>query len=32
MVRGLVVALACGGLTALIVTLLFEQLFFVRLP
>jgi len=31
-VRGLVVALACGVLTALIVTLVFEQLFFVRLP
>ena len=31
-VRGLVVALACGVLTALIVTLLFEQLFYVRLP
>jgi putative tricarboxylic transport membrane protein len=31
-VRGLAFALACGGLTALIVTLLFEQLFYVRLP
>ena len=31
-VRGFVVALACGVLTALIVTLLFEQLFYVRLP
>jgi putative tricarboxylic transport membrane protein len=30
--RGLVVALACGALTALLVTLLFEQLFYVRLP
>ena len=30
--RGFAVALACGGLTALIVTLLFEQLFYVRLP
>jgi hypothetical protein len=30
--RGFVVALACGVLTALIVTLLFEQLFYVRLP
>ena len=30
--RGLVVALACGVLTAVIVTLLFEQLFYVRLP
>ena len=27
-----VVALACGALTSLIVTLLFEQLFYVRLP
>ena len=32
MVRGFVVALACGVLTAAIVTLLFEQLFYVRLP
>ena len=31
-VRGLVVALACGVITALVVTLLFEQLFYVRLP
>ena len=31
-VRGFAVALACGALTALIVTLLFEQLFYVRLP
>ena len=31
-VRGLVVALACGVLTALVVTLVFEQLFYVRLP
>ena len=31
-IRGLVVALACGVFTALIVTLLFEQLFYVRLP
>ena len=30
--RGIVVALACGVLTALIVTLVFEQLFYVRLP
>ena len=30
--RGFVVALACGVLTALIVTLVFEQLFYVRLP
>jgi hypothetical protein len=30
--RGLGVALACGVLTALVVTLLFEQLFYVRLP
>ena len=30
--RGVVVALACGGLTALLVTLVFEQLFYVRLP
>jgi hypothetical protein len=30
--RGVIVALACGGLTALLVTLLFEQLFYVRLP
>jgi len=31
-VRGLVVALACGALTALAVTYVFEELFFVRLP
>jgi len=31
-VRGFVVALACGVLTAAIVTLVFEQLFYVRLP
>ena len=31
-VRGFVVALTCGVLTALFVTLLFEQLFYVRLP
>ena len=31
-VRGFVVALACGVLTAAIVTLMFEQLFYVRLP
>ena len=30
--RGVTVALACGGLTALLVTLVFEQLFYVRLP
>ncbi len=30
--RGFAVALACGVLTALVVTLLFEQLFYVRLP
>jgi hypothetical protein len=30
--RGFAVALACGVLTSLIVTLLFEQLFYVRLP
>ncbi len=30
--RGAIVALACGGLTALVVTLVFEQLFYVRLP
>ena len=30
--RGILVALACGVLTALTVTLLFEQLFYVRLP
>jgi len=30
--RGFAVALACGVLTAVIVTLLFEQLFYVRLP
>ena len=27
-----IVALSCGGLTALLVTLVFEQLFYVRLP
>lgn len=32
LVRGLVVALVCGVLTALLVTLVFEQLFYVRLP
>jgi hypothetical protein len=32
LVRGAVVALACGVLTALFVTLLFEQVFYVRLP
>jgi hypothetical protein len=30
--RGFAVALACGALTSLIVTFLFEQLFYVRLP
>jgi hypothetical protein len=30
--RGFAVALACGAFTSLIVTLLFEQLFYVRLP
>jgi hypothetical protein len=30
--HGLAVALACGVLTSLVVTLLFEQLFYVRLP
>jgi hypothetical protein len=30
--RGLVVALACGALTAIAVTYAFEQLFYVRLP
>jgi putative tricarboxylic transport membrane protein len=30
--RGVLVALACGTLTSLIVTLLFEQVFYVRLP
>jgi hypothetical protein len=30
--RGFVVALACGVITAVVVTLLFEQLFYVRLP
>jgi hypothetical protein len=30
--RGFAVALACGVLTAVLVTLLFEQLFYVRLP
>jgi hypothetical protein len=32
LVRGFVVALTCGVLTAVLVTLLFEQLFYVRLP
>ncbi len=31
-IRGVVVALACGVLTALAVTYVFEQLFYVRLP
>jgi hypothetical protein len=31
-VRGLIVALACGVLTAAIVTFVFERLFYVRLP
>jgi putative tricarboxylic transport membrane protein len=31
-VRGVIVALSCGCLTALLVTLVFEQLFYVRLP
>jgi hypothetical protein len=31
-IRGAVVALACGVLTAVVVTLVFEQLFYVRLP
>jgi len=31
-VRGFVVALSCGVLTAAIITLVFEQLFYVRLP
>ncbi len=31
-VRGAVVALACGVLTALVVTLVFEKIFYVRLP
>jgi hypothetical protein len=30
--RGVVVALACGVITSFIVTLVFEQLFYVRLP
>ncbi len=30
--RGAVVALACGVLTALVVTVTFEQVFYVRLP
>jgi hypothetical protein len=30
--RGAIVALACGALTALAVTAVFEQIFFVRLP
>ena len=32
LVRGFVVALACGVVTVVIVTLVFEQLFYVRLP
>jgi hypothetical protein len=32
MARGVVVALACGVLTSAIVTIVFEQLFYVRLP
>ncbi len=32
LVRGLLVALACGVITAILVTLVFEQLFYVRLP
>jgi len=31
-VRGFIVALTCGVLTAVLVTLLFEELFYVRLP
>ena len=31
-VRGLVVAATCGVLTSAVVTLAFEQLFYVRLP
>ena len=31
-VRGAIVAVTCGALTALVVTLLFERLFYVRLP
>ena len=31
-IRGIVVALACGVLTAAIVTLVFQELFYVRLP
>jgi hypothetical protein len=31
-IHGFVVALTCGVLTAVLVTLLFEQLFYVRLP
>jgi len=30
--RGFIVALACGVITAILVTLVFEQLFYVRLP
>jgi Tripartite tricarboxylate transporter TctB family len=30
--RGFIVALACGAITSLLVTLVFEQLFYVRLP
>ena len=32
LVRGFVVALACGAITAAVVTVVFEQLFYVRLP
>jgi hypothetical protein len=32
LVRGFVVALACGVLTAALVTIVFERLFYVRLP
>jgi hypothetical protein len=32
LVRGIAVALACGVLTALVVSVLFEQVFYVRLP
>jgi hypothetical protein len=30
--RGLIVALACGVITSFVVTMVFEQLFYVRLP
>jgi hypothetical protein len=30
--RGFIVALACGAITSVLVTLVFEQLFYVRLP